>query len=165
MATSNLAFRPRPIDINKPLPIIRQEVEDEDVPTGISRSVPKMPTGMDPEDEEEKHIQKAIAASLKPASRTEAEIPTPSVRLVESYFTTKNPGNFARTQAYVKYKGNWLFLLSYHYLPHFTSIAFSLIHVHFIHFITISIFLFFNMGHRSLFTKPLSLYWKLNLLY
>jgi hypothetical protein len=100
---SNLAFRPRPIDVNRPIPIIRHEIEDEES-AGVSRSVPKMPTGMEHEDEEEIHIQNAIAASLVPSAETTV-IPTPSVRLVESYFTTKHPETWSRPQAYVKYKG------------------------------------------------------------
>ena len=51
---SGLSFRPRPIDVNRHIPIIRKEIEGEDVElTGvISRSLPLMPTGMEAEDEE-----------------------------------------------------------------------------------------------------------------
>jgi hypothetical protein len=51
---SGLSFRPRPIDVNKTIPIIRKELEVEDPElTGvISRSLPLMPTGMEAEDEE-----------------------------------------------------------------------------------------------------------------
>ncbi len=47
---SGLSFRPRPIDINKQMPIIREENVGEDI--GVFRSVPKIATGMEPEDEE-----------------------------------------------------------------------------------------------------------------
>jgi hypothetical protein len=112
---SNLAFRPRQIDVNKPLPIIRQEIEDDE--SGVSRSVPKMGTGMEHEEEEEIHIQNAIAASLAPSAESTV-IPTPNVRLVESYFTSKTLDTWTRPTAYIKYKGD---PFSNFPSPHFTS--------------------------------------------
>lgn len=45
----NLQFRPRPIDINRPLPIIRGAINEQE---GCVRGVPSLPTGMEPEEEE-----------------------------------------------------------------------------------------------------------------
>jgi hypothetical protein len=47
---SGTSFRPRPLDVNRPIPVIRKEVEDDDMIT-ISRSVPELPTGMDMAEE------------------------------------------------------------------------------------------------------------------
>jgi hypothetical protein len=80
---SGLSFRPRPIDVDKKVPIVRRDVELEE-PEGISRSVPEMPTGMEAEDEEEAHIQEAIKQSLK-AVPDRVSIPTPDIRIVPGY--------------------------------------------------------------------------------
>jgi len=100
---SNLTFRPRPLDIHKQMPIVRTDADFDY--EGVSRSVPQMPTGMDPEDEEvfiinliscvthsktfkEQHIQEAIARSLQPSLQP-SEIPTPNCRIVEEYMREK----------------------------------------------------------------------------
>jgi hypothetical protein len=49
---SGLSFRPRPIDISKPIPIIRADSEDYEEIIKLAVTVPKIATGMDPEDEE-----------------------------------------------------------------------------------------------------------------
>jgi hypothetical protein len=49
---SALSFRPRPIDISKPIPIIRDDCEDYEEIIKLAVTVPKIATGMDPEDEE-----------------------------------------------------------------------------------------------------------------
>lgn len=55
---SNLSFRPRPIDVNRAIPIFTdadaEELDDRDYGSvsGLSRSVPQMPTGMEAEEEE-----------------------------------------------------------------------------------------------------------------
>lgn len=50
---SGLPFRPRPIDVNKQIPIIRQDLEEvdaDDIEFAESR-LPQMPTGMEAEEE------------------------------------------------------------------------------------------------------------------
>ena len=57
MAT--LGFRPRPIDVNKQMPIFRGEPPEDSDAAGYTavRGVPLMPTGMESDEEEEAHIQ------------------------------------------------------------------------------------------------------------
>ena len=70
------AFRPRPIDIDKAIPIyVNVEHEAE---FGSMRSVPMASTGMDEEEEKEKHLQKVITGAEK-------DIPTPRVINVDNY--------------------------------------------------------------------------------
>ncbi|KAL6047693.1 putative High mobility group protein B3 [Balamuthia mandrillaris] len=96
---SGLTFRPRPIDITKLMPIVRADFSED----GVHRGVPQMPTGMDPEDEEEKHIQEAIERSLSTSqAKAEAEIPTPTVVTVESWFKEKVQP-FHPPEAYIAY--------------------------------------------------------------
>lgn len=97
---SGLSFRPRPIDVDKKVPIVRRDVELEE-PEGISRSVPEMPTGMEAEDEEEAHIQEAIKQSLK-AVPDKVSIPTPDIRIVPGYDEEKVPP-FILPPGYVRY--------------------------------------------------------------
>jgi hypothetical protein len=52
MKMANLAFRPRPIDILKQLPIIRKDLEDEDDGGPVGRTIAQLPTGMEAEEEE-----------------------------------------------------------------------------------------------------------------
>lgn len=91
---SRPSFRPRPIDLNKPLPIIKSSKDlrhEDDVL--VSRTLPAMATGMDPAEEEERHLQQALLASVMgggngsgPAGRTKSlEIPVPVVSVVPGY--------------------------------------------------------------------------------
>jgi len=101
---NSLSFRPRPIDINKSIPIIRKEIdEDEAEPSGLAlRSLPLMPTGMDAEDEEESHIQEAIKQFVTDPDRI--AIPTPKIKIVSGYDDSPNPIPFVRPQSYLCYK-------------------------------------------------------------
>jgi hypothetical protein len=47
---ANLSFRPRPIDINKEIPIITEEIDDFDMV--VSRSVPTLHHGMEDHEAE-----------------------------------------------------------------------------------------------------------------
>lgn len=91
---SRPSFRPRPIDLNKPLPIIKSSKDlrhEDDVL--VSRTLPAMATGMDPAEEEERHLQQALLASVMgggggggAAGRAKAlEIPVPVVSVVPGY--------------------------------------------------------------------------------
>jgi len=103
---SGLSFRPRPIDVNKSLPIFRNqeyEIEDPELTGVISRSLPLMPTGMEAEDEEEAHIQEAIKQSLSGIQPEKIAIPTPKIIIVPGYDDAPNPKPFVRPQAYIRY--------------------------------------------------------------
>jgi enhancer of polycomb-like protein len=111
---ANLNFRPRPIDINRAIPIFTdaeaEELDDRDYTSvsGVSRGVPKMPTGMEAEDEEEAHIQEAIKRSLKQwesEGKEIVDIPTPKVKIVKDYDDDeKIIKPFIRPQVYIKWK-------------------------------------------------------------
>jgi enhancer of polycomb-like protein len=102
----SLSFRPRPLDVNKSIPIIRDLPELDD--SNNNRSVPQMPTGMEAEEEEEAHIQEAIKRSLKAFSEQNKEegieIPTPRVVIVEGY-DQENVKPWVKPQTYVRTKG------------------------------------------------------------
>jgi len=90
------SFRPRPLDIFKPLEVLHDDIEDED--SRNFRSVPDMPTGMDAEEEKESHIKQAILAAF----RTKIEIPIPTIKDVENY-SKETPSTFRRPPQYIKY--------------------------------------------------------------
>lgn len=62
---AGLGFRPRPIDVNKQMPIFRGDPPEHEA-TGYTavRGVPEMPTGMESEEEEEAHIQVSLCLHL-----------------------------------------------------------------------------------------------------
>lgn len=100
----HLSFRPRQIEPSRSLPIIRSAKELLGPAEGVARDVPLLPTGMDEEDENEKHIKAALL------SRRRAEIPTPVVKTVESYF--KNPpAPFVRPHNYIRARGTCVAML------------------------------------------------------
>ncbi|XP_066597847.1 enhancer of polycomb homolog 1 [Prorops nasuta] len=69
---SKLSFRPRPLEVSKPMPIyMAEELPDLPEYSAINRVVPQMPTGMEKEEESEHHLQRAICAGII--------IPTPEV--------------------------------------------------------------------------------------
>lgn len=76
-------FRPRPIDIHKALPIIRKEIESDSF-ANLSRTVPNFGTGMEAEEEKEKHLQEVLS-SQNLGEKEGAEIPTPGVKIVKDY--------------------------------------------------------------------------------
>ncbi|GJD07452.1 Enhancer of polycomb homolog 1 [Galdieria sulphuraria] len=80
---SRPSFRPRPIDLNRPLQIIRSNkdfpVQEELFST---RGLPAVETGVDPSEQEERHLKEALLASLLKDDRRkhEIEIPIPVVQ-------------------------------------------------------------------------------------
>jgi hypothetical protein len=59
---SNLSFRPRPLDVTKPIPIIRKELEEDPYDAAIGRTVPLMPTGMEEAEEAVcRHISSTVS--------------------------------------------------------------------------------------------------------
>jgi len=98
-----ISFRPRPIDISKPLPIIRHEIEDDE--SSVSRMVPMLPTGMESQEEEEVHLQEIInAANARTSHDLLPEIPIPVVKIVDGYDTAPNPNPFAYSNTYFIHK-------------------------------------------------------------
>lgn len=86
---NKLSFRPRALEITKPLPVYRSE-ELPDLPeySAINRAVPQLPSGMDEEEECEHHLQRAIVTGLI--------IPTPEVSIMEDReaFERLYPANY-----------------------------------------------------------------------
>lgn len=95
---SRPSFRPRPIDLAKPLPIIKtsKDLRHED-DVVVNRALPTIASGVDPSEEEERHLQQALLASVFGA-KAPAEIPVPVVSRVEP---PSIAGLFNRTTAYL----------------------------------------------------------------
>lgn len=82
---SRPSFRPRPIDLTKPLPIVwsgaELRVDDEVV---VNRALPAVATGVDPAEETERHLKQALMASVYgDERRASVDIPIPVVRPVK----------------------------------------------------------------------------------
>lgn len=78
--TSKLNFRARTLDATKPMTIHRAEdLPDLATENAINRAVPALPTGMEKEEETEKHLQDILEAQTKGLVKKAAElyIPTP----------------------------------------------------------------------------------------
>ncbi|XP_077993273.1 enhancer of polycomb homolog 1-like isoform X1 [Glandiceps talaboti] len=75
---SKLSFRARALDASKPMPVYRSE-ELPDLPdySAINRAVPQMPTGMEKEEESERHLQEAMTAQQVYGTTSNLVIPTP----------------------------------------------------------------------------------------
>ena len=93
------AFRPRPIDIDKEMPVLQEDVGDDE----LQRNVPEVGTGMEKHEEEELHIQEAIKSFKKKQTLVnDVAIPTPEVKVVEGYDLEED--NFAFPTAYIRYQ-------------------------------------------------------------
>lgn len=82
-APSRPSFRPRPIDTSKPLPIIKSSADlrhEDDVV--VARALPTIASGVDPTEEQERHLKQALLASVY-GDTTPADIPVPIFRSVE----------------------------------------------------------------------------------
>ncbi|XP_040578733.1 enhancer of polycomb homolog 1 [Lepeophtheirus salmonis] len=73
--TSKLSFRARALDASKPMAIYDREELPE--LAAINRAVPALPTGMEKEEESEKHLQDILKSSANVTS--DLVIPTPEV--------------------------------------------------------------------------------------
>uniref|UniRef100_A0A7S4I1N0 Enhancer of polycomb-like protein n=1 Tax=Vannella robusta TaxID=1487602 RepID=A0A7S4I1N0_9EUKA len=89
------SFRPRPIDVDKPLFIMREELKDED-----TRSMPVVSTGMEQHEENESHIRNAILEAQRKSTRIVADIPTPVVKTVPTY--DRDTQQWDRPSSYIK---------------------------------------------------------------
>lgn len=99
--SQRISFRPRPIDISKPLPIIRTAIDDDE--STVSRLVPIIPTGMEAAEEGETHLQDIIQASVKMRHDQLPEIPIPVVNVVAGYDQSSNPQPFSIGSTYILY--------------------------------------------------------------
>ena len=80
--TSRPTFRARTLDAGKPMAIHRaEELPELDGEYAINRAVPALPTGMEKEEEAEKHLQDILEAQNKGLIQKVATmvIPTPEV--------------------------------------------------------------------------------------
>jgi len=101
---SALPFRPRPIDVDKPLPIIRHDLPELEVQDLIetARTLPQMPTGMEAEEEKETHLQQIIQKAREQSESS--EIPTPTIKIVPEYDNDPTAKPYIRPQTYVLWK-------------------------------------------------------------
>lgn len=100
---SRPSFRPRPIDLTKPLPIIKssKDLRNED-DVVVNRALPAVATGVDPAEEEERHLQQALLASVfGDTGRAPADIPVPVVARVEPPNISGQP--FRRPSRYIMF--------------------------------------------------------------
>lgn len=102
-AMSRPSFRPRPIDLTKPLPIIKssKDLRNED-DVVVNRALPAVATGVDPAEEEERHLQQALLASVfGETGKAPADIPVPVVSRVEPPSISGDP--FRRPDRYIMF--------------------------------------------------------------
>jgi len=102
---SKVSFRARALDATKPLPIYRsEEIPDLYDYNVINRAVPQMPTGMEKEEESEKHLQQAIAVDA--LQKDKPIIPTPDSCSNVPYYSAvyrskvKVPRDFIKLSAF-----------------------------------------------------------------
>lgn len=101
---SRPSFRPRPIDLAKPLPIIKSSKDlrhEDDVV--VNRALPTIATGVDPSEEEERHLQQALLASVFGSSDKPPDIPVPVVSQVKPPDTRRD---FRLPETYIQFDRN-----------------------------------------------------------
>lgn len=102
---SKLTFRARTLDASKPMPIYN--VEDLPELTDINfinRAVPALPSGMEKEEESEKHLQDILDAQNQMKPSDELVIPTPEVfqaDLESEYDSIYKPSVFKPPKGYI----------------------------------------------------------------
>lgn len=94
------SFRPRQVDIDKPLPILHHELDDEELDGAVTlKLAPTFGSGMEKEEEAERHLQQAL---YNPTAITEGPaIPTPHVQEVPLYDAENTDYN--RPPGYIKW--------------------------------------------------------------
>jgi len=102
---SRPSFRPRPIDYSKPLPIIKtsKDLRNED-DVVVNRALPAVATGVDPAEEEERHLQQALMASVygETASKP-VDIPIPIFSKLKTVPYRQLDGPFKRPPGYINF--------------------------------------------------------------
>lgn len=103
--TSKLTFRARTLDVGKPMSIYKAEdLPELAAENAINRAVPALPTGMEKEEETEKHLQDILEAQNKGLVKKVAElvIPTPEVtEEQENHADTLYKGTFKQSRQYI----------------------------------------------------------------
>ena len=103
--TSKLTFRARTLDVGKPLAIYKaDDLPELAAETAINRAVPALPTGMEKDEETEKHLPAILEAQTKGLVKKVAQlvIPTPEViEEVESLFDSLYKGAFKQSRQYI----------------------------------------------------------------
>lgn len=102
---SRPSFRPRPIDLSKPLPIIKssKDLRNED-DVVVNRALPTIATGVDPAEEQERHLKQALLASVYgDAAKKPADIPIPVFSKVVAATYPQLAGPFRRPNSYLNF--------------------------------------------------------------
>lgn len=103
--TSKLTFRARTLDASKPMAIHRAEdLPELAAENAINRAVPALPTGMEKEEETEKHLQDILEAQNKGLVKKVASlfIPTPEVSEdQDSFYGATYKGQFKQPRQYI----------------------------------------------------------------
>lgn len=94
------SFRPRPIDVDKPMPVLHEDIEDDLTSRPL---VANVATGMESHEENESHIKKAIEEAARKKTKIQANIPTPTCRIVE-YYEEMHPDDFHPGEEFVTYQ-------------------------------------------------------------
>lgn len=101
---SKLTFRARTLDVSKPMAIYKAEdLPELAAENAINRAVPALPTGMEKEEETEKHLQDILEAQTKGLVKKVAElvIPTPEVIEDQESYDQLIKGNFKQPRQYI----------------------------------------------------------------
>ena len=103
--SNKVNFRARTLDASKAMAIyLAEALPDLQDLNSINRAVPALPTGMEKEEETEKHLQDILEAQTKGLVRRVAElvIPTPEVTEdhLDEYEATYN-GQFKQPRQYI----------------------------------------------------------------
>eukprot|EP00092_Neocalanus_flemingeri_P011958 GFUD01012891.1.p1 GENE.GFUD01012891.1~~GFUD01012891.1.p1 ORF type:complete len:510 (+),score=173.53 GFUD01012891.1:48-1577(+) len=103
--TSKLTFRARTLDASKPMAIHRAEdLPELAAENAINRAVPALPTGMEKEEETEKHLQDILEAQNKGLVKKVASlvIPTPeTTEDLDSMYGSLYKGQFKQQRQYI----------------------------------------------------------------
>ena len=103
--TSKLTFRARTLDASKPMAIHHAEdLPELAAENAINRAVPALPTGMEKEEETEKHLQDILEAQTKGLVKKVASlfIPTPEVTEdQDSFYEGTYKGTFKHPRQYI----------------------------------------------------------------
>ncbi|XP_026147798.1 enhancer of polycomb homolog 1-like isoform X2 [Mastacembelus armatus] len=96
MKMSKLSFRARALHASKPLPVFRcEDLPDLHECASINRAVPQMPTGMEKEEESERHLQQAMSAQQVYGEKRDAMvIPVPEAECNITHYESLYPGEF-----------------------------------------------------------------------
>jgi len=101
---SKLTFRARTLDVGKPMAIYKaDDLPELAAENAINRAVPALPTGMEKEEETEKHLQDILEAQTKGLVKKVAElvIPTPEVTEEQANHDSLYVGTFKQSRQYI----------------------------------------------------------------